>query len=211
MSGKNVRERYSTDQRGEQVICCNEIVRRDEFVPHWRMFHLDTQLSVDQVIQRCPFMLYGCTYARENLAPMPAGTTLRYNSEIDTFLVQPPTNPSSNPPAGENSQYEQQIKKKQELALYGYGDDEDESYDVMGQLPVEVLMTIFQFLDSVALWSLSQTNHYLRKICFNFVKERGIVYTRWKKGRDLTIWTPSPKVFTIRGIQESRCTYITLQ
>ena len=198
----------SMPEDSRQVIYCNEIVRRDEFAAHWSKFHLDVQLNVGRVVRRCPLLMYGCTYGRESLAPTPEGTTLKYDGETDTFLALSPVHPSSDASlsmtTGEgrvtfgrsNSRYEEKIRKKQELAMYGYGDDEEESYDVLGQLPVEILLNILSYLDSISLWCLSQTNHYLRKICFTLVRKKGIVYFMWTRDEDTTsrVWSRSPKV-----------------
>ncbi len=201
LSAATARGRYCASEGTRQVVFCNEIIRRDEFAAHWNRFHLEVQLNVRQVVQRCPLLLYGCTYGRENLSPAPKGTTLNYDQETDTFLALSPTNSSSGLSTGESSsQYEAEIKKKQELAMYGYGEDEEESHDVLGQLPTEILLNILQYLDSVSLWSLSQTNHYLRKACFTVVKKMGIVYFLWNREVDPTThgvtWRPSPKVST---------------
>lgn len=185
---------YLLPEDSRQIIYCNEVIRRDEFVAHWQQFHIEVQLSAREVTQRCPLLMYGCTYGRENLTPTPKGTTMNYNQESDALHVLSPSHPSSNMLTRQtSSSYEEQIRKKQELAMYGYGEDEEESYDVLGQLPAEILTNIVQHLDSISLWSLSQTNHYLRKVSFNVIKRKGIVYFKWMKEADGN-WTPSPKV-----------------
>lgn len=179
---------------------CNEIIRRDEFVPHWNRFHLEIQLNMDLVVQRCPLLKYGCTHGRDNLVPTPSGATLNYDSEGDSFLATVPTSISlnSDEEAGvQVSQYKAKIQEKKELSLYGYG--EEESYDVLGQLPIEVLLSIIQYLDSISLWNMAMVNHYIRKVCFEVVWKKGIVYFKWEKEVDITCllgfkWVQSPKV-----------------
>lgn len=170
------------------LFYCNEIVRRDEFIAHWSKFHLDVQLSIESVVYRCPYRVYGCTYGQDHLVPTPLGTSLEYSKDMDCFLAQSsPALPDSSSEAESSSeqstsQYSAKIREKEELSHYGYGDDEG-SYDVLGQLPAEMLLNIIRFLDSVSLWNLSLVNTYLRRVCLNLVCQRGIVYSRWVKVR----------------------------
>ena len=183
---------------------CNELVRRDEFSTHWKRFHTEIQLQISDVVQRCPFRVYGCTYGRENLIPSPLGTTLDFNKEGNYMLVKPPLLMSTRNELTNRtlSHYETKIQEKKELSLYGY--DEEESYDVLGQLPVEVLLNIFQYLDSASLWSLSLVNLYIRKVCYNLLKNKGITYITWRKEVDslspenkATRWISSPQVSSL--------------
>lgn len=48
-------------------------------------------------------------------------------------------------------------------------------------LPVEVLLYIFSFLDSLSFWSLSQVSRYFRDLCEDFLTSKGIVYSRWER------------------------------
>lgn len=43
-------------------------------------------------------------------------------------------------------------------------------------LPLEILMEICQYMDSLDLWNLSQVNKYLRYLCWSLVKKSGIMY-----------------------------------
>lgn len=191
------RQRCHQRISNEISFLCNQIVRRDEFVPHWKGFHLDVQLNLERVIQRCPLISYGCVHSRENLVPFPAGTTLNYDKEVDTFLASSPS-PVLDRETEELTQYQAKIQEKKELALYGYG-DEEESYDVLSQLPAEILLNIFKELDSISLWNMSLVSHYMRKLCFCVVYKRGIVYTKWTRAEDASYplgfrWIGSPEV-----------------
>ncbi len=177
------------------TFMCNEVVRRSEFSSHWKSLHLDIQLG--QLVCRCPMRLYGCQFGSLNLTPQPEGSSLDYDVETDCFLYKmPSTILNSITTADAGSLYAAEIEKKQELALYGYEDVEEESFDVLGQLPAEVLMIICSFLDSQSLWVLSQVNHYLRKVCLNLVKRSGIVYWTWERDRSGT-WELGHQVCTL--------------
>ena len=178
---------------------CNGIIRRDEFATHWKSLHVDIQLHSSEHIRRCPLRICGCEYGQNHLVPHPLGSTIHYDDERDVFSYVPATvcldgyEASLSP-----NNYLAKIQEKRELALYGYGDEEEESYDIMGQLPIEVLEVIFRHLDSLSLWSLSQVNYYFRKVCFCLVNDQGIVYSKWEKDDasklPSTRWRSTPKV-----------------
>ena len=175
---------------------CGEVVRRDEFSSHWKTLHLDIQLT--DLVRRCPMHTYGCQYGVLDVAPQLKGSVLDYDRETDCFLYKPPSVVVTQETTIDtsSSQYAAEIPKRQELALYGYEDVEEESFDVLGQLPAEVLMVICGFLDSQSLWALSQVNHYLRKVCLNLVKEAGMVYWYWERDRSGS-WMQGPMVCTL--------------
>lgn len=177
----------------EHNFCCNQFIRRDEFQSHWLTYHLEVQLG--PLVKRCPLNLYGCTHGQEVLLPSPPGTTLNFDKDTDSFLASPPhpnTDLLSDSSEATMTRYEAKIVEKKELSEFGYGDDEDESYDVLGQLPIEVLLYILRQMDSMSLWNLSLVNHYFRKVCFCMLgKKMGIVYNRWTKNPNIEspTWT----------------------
>ena len=195
---KRTRENTKSDVK-EISFVCNQIVRRDEFVAHWRRYHVDLQLNLEMVIQRCPMLAYGCTYARQNLVPRPVGVALEYDRDQDTFLAASPSFiATEDEDRAELSTYEAKIQERRELALYGYG-DVDESYDVLSQLPVEILLNIVEPLDSVSLWNLSLVSQYMRRVCLSVVNKKGIVYSKWTREEDVSCklgftWRSSPMV-----------------
>ena len=181
---------------------CNKIVRRDEFSAHWKSFHLDIQANF-MLVERCPMYSYGCNYEEQRLVPNPPGTTVDYDKERGTVFVKPPEVVTDSTKEFEGAgDYAAKLQKQRELALYGYGDELEESLDVLGQLPVEVLTAICHYLDSMSLCQLSQVNHYIRKICLNTVKKKGIVFHRWVRDEVTKQWLPGPKVS--RNFESSR-------
>ena len=175
------------------TFCCNEIVRRDEFAAHWKNLHLDIQIDMPVMVKRCPLHSYGCKHGELSLLPSPEGASLNYDVDSDATLLEIPMTVEEVGGAL-SSEYASKIRQKQELALYGYEDESEESYDVLGQLPAEVLTTICEHLDSLSLWYLSQVNHYLRSVCYNLVKRKGVVYTAWTRDDDSGCWASGPKV-----------------
>ena len=180
------------------TFSCNEIVRRDEFAAHWKNFHLDVQIDMSVMVKRCPLHSYGCQHGQLVLLPSPSGSSLNYDESSDATSLKLPTTVQDEEVGGANvgcySDYTDKIRQKQELALYGYDDDSDESYDVLGQLPAEIMTEICEHLDSLSLWYLSQVNRYLRSVCFNLVKRKGIVYAAWHLDTTTGCWTTGPRV-----------------
>ena len=177
------------------TFCCNEIVRRDEFAAHWKNLHLDIQIDMPVMVKRCPLRSYGCKHGELSLLPSPKGASLNYNMDSDTTLLQlPVTTCEEEVGRALSSNYAAKIRQKQELAMYGYEDESEESYDVLGQLPAEVLTAVCEHLDSLSLWHLSQVNRYLRSVCYNLVKKKGVVYMVWSRDDESGCWTSGPRV-----------------
>lgn len=173
---------------------CNEIARRDEFSGHWRDCHIGVQTSLSVIVERCPLRNYGCQHRVHRLTPTPKGASLEYLREADCVSVKFPDQVTNESPYPLPGSYAQHIQKQQELALYGYGDETD-SYDVLSQLPAEILMKICGCLDSLGLWNLSLVNRYLRSVCLNLVKRRGIVYCCWQRNKATGKWEQGEKVW----------------
>lgn len=169
-------------QRGQRIFfsgcfVCGGFIRRDQFSSHW-LSHIETIDDLPLKIRRCPLMKYGCQHG--TVVSQPVEGTLQYKDDFRALVICPSVgvSPSSE---GDSSSYATEIAKKQELSLYGYGGEEDGSLDVLGQLPIEVLLRILSHVDSLSLWSLSQVNHYLRNICEELLSSHGIVYMLWEK------------------------------
>lgn len=201
---------YNSKPTKRHYFCfpCNEIVRRDEFSGHWSDCHIRVQASMSTIIQRCPMRVFGCTHRQIRMAPNPSGASLRYLQGADCVALKRPEYVLG----GDLSEtvpgvYAQQIQKKQELAHYGYG-EEEESYDVLSQLPVEILMEICGYLDSLGLWNLSLVNHHIRTVCFNLVKKKGIVYHNWQRNKDTGKWEQGKKVSHTAKSPKAECMYI---
>lgn len=164
---------------------CGNFVRRDEFCSHWRS-HVELMEDLHFKISRCPLLTYGCMHAVPLYRPSPKGYTFQYKKWFPSFVICPPQMIQTN--EEENSEYESdyaaRIAKKRELAFYGYEDDDEGSYDALGQLPIEVLLRIFSYLDSLSLWSISQVNHYLRHVSQEVLTTVGIVYSHWEREKE---------------------------
>lgn len=174
---------------------CNEVVvRRDEYAAHWKTLHHDIYTHFYELFERCPLRDSGCSYRQQHFLPSPRGSTLQYDKDNSMFLIKLPEIIDTSSEAQMSGHYAAEIQKKQQLALYGYSDEEDESYDVLGQLPPEVLDKICNHLDSLGLWCLSQVNHYLRSVCQHVAKRKGIVYQLWRFDETCQGWVLGPKV-----------------
>ena len=188
---------------------CNEIVRRDEFSNHWKDCHINIRTSMPSIIHRCPMRQYGCKHGEVRMTPEPNGARLAFMDAAHCIALKLPhlvTDESGSETL--QGEYAQQIQKKRELSYYGY--DEDDSYDVLSQLPAEVLMKICKDLDSLGLWNLSQVNRYIRKVCFNLVKKRGILYRTWQKNDTTKKWEQGERVRTYVYIRCMAMAYSTI-
>ena len=178
------------------AVVCNQVIRRDEFSTHWKNLHLDLHYGMSQIIQRCPMACYGCSHGQVSQLPSPKGASVRYDRQYETFLHAPPRVTADKEECGGlevRGAYTARVAQLQELSLFGYHGDTNGSPDVLGQLPLEVLLMICRRLDSLSLWFLSQVNWYLREVCFNTVAgTKGVVYSVWTL-RDEG-WTLGPKV-----------------
>ena len=185
---------FKYQMRQSYCFPCNEIVRRDEFAAHWKDYHLTMQTGICFIIRRCPMFRYGCNYGKVQLAPDPNGACLSYNQEAFCFGLKLPVNLVGEVGETISEKCTQQIQMSLELAP-------EEKDGVLSQLPVEILMKISHYLDSLSLWNLSQVSHYIRNVCFNAVKKRGIVYWLWEKNATTKKWEQGPKVRIIELIK----------
>ena len=167
---------------------CHKIVRRDEFASHWNDYHLTMQTGVHCIVERCPMFGYGCKHGRVRLSPDPNGSCLSYNLDADCFGLKLPVKLVEAMRESSSEECIQHLHKKKKLA------PEVDGVLDLNQLPVEILIKISFYLDSLSLWNLSQVSHYIRNVCFNAVKKRGIVYWVWEKNATTKKWEQGPKV-----------------
>lgn len=148
---------------------CGRFLRRDEWVDHVAN-HQDLGANLEMKIRRCPLWNYGCNYGVFSHQPMPAGFQLRYNMEIGSFMVHKPLLVDS---ARGNTD---EVRQRDDVSWEG---EEAVHLDLLGHLPLELLLKVLSYLDSISLWCLSQVNHYLRETCQMCLQEQGLVYNQW--------------------------------
>ena len=164
--------------KGKDFICGN-FVRRDEFATHW-VSHTELMEDLFFKIRRCPLAGYGCREAMPFFQPLPRGYSFEYKDFLQSFVMVPPQIVQAADGSELKGSYAELIKEKMHLAMYGHEDEG--SCNVLGQLPPEVLLLIFSYMDSLSLWSLSQVNNYFRNICEGMLlMSKGIVYSHWEK------------------------------
>ncbi len=174
---------------------CNEIVRRDEFPIHWKCLHLDVEIDMCRIVERCPMHSYGCTHGETRLVPGPPGSSIEYRQAYKHFLLQSPDWQSTDLAQTDLDEYTVE-RKEQDLELELSTPDEESNGSIieLERLPAEVLVVICEFLDSMTLWNLSQTSCYIREVCLSVVRIKGIVYRRWARDETSKRWTLGPKV-----------------
>ena len=185
---RHTRIRNSSSYTPIYVFSCGQFIRRDEVSSHYHNHNDFATEGMSLKICGCPLRTYGCPYRTVQYTP--SGSMLDYHSHAGSFVLRPqqivvPSGSTS------GSMYEAELTRKQELAKYGYNDWEG-SLDYLGQLPVEILILIMEFLDSLSLWCLSQVNQYLRSVAREVATSKGIVYMKWNKCDSK--WKQGPKV-----------------
>lgn len=173
-------ERLSTVTRDP----CQLLARRDELSGHIQTYHLDV-LQAPLMFQRCPMAMYGCQHKQTSLVPGPKGASIDVKSQC--LFVQAPDSGRAFESTGA---YAERRRKQKELAMYGYA--VEESADCLSQLPVEVLIKICGYLDSLGLWSLARVSYHLRKVCDMVMNKKGITVSSWRKQN--FSWVQEPKV-----------------
>lgn len=183
------RDAASLLSKGQRVyysgsFVCGCFIRRDDFASHWSS-HTELMEDLSLKICRCPMADYGCQGAVNYFLPLPKGYTFQYKDFFNSFVLVPPQIIQTGQDGDDGTTkgpYAALIEKKKQLSLYGYEDIG--SCNVLGQLPVEVLLLIFSHLDSLSLWSLSQVNRYFRVVCEEMLPTRGVVYSIWEKEKN---------------------------
>lgn len=146
---------------------CGTLLRREQYQSH--VFNHQS-LDVDFLslkISRCPLLAYGCQYGVQTHEP--SSGRIDYNTFMLSFTV---TN---------------------EVLL----DEPSVSGScIMEGLPVEVLLDIIGYLDSLSLWNLSQVSRHFRELCERFLDTKGVVYFIWEKADEGSgkRWYPGRKV-----------------
>ena len=163
---------------------CQLLVRRDELSGHIQTYHLAI-LCAPLLFRRCPLARYGCEHWQPTLVPGPEGTSIDVKSQCLFVHGQ-----DSECHAELTAFQAEQRRKQKELAMYGYA--VPASTDSFEQLPSELLIKIGGFLDSLSLWSLSQTSYYMKEVCNKLVTKKGITVSAWEKQGSL--WVQGPKV-----------------
>lgn len=183
---------------------CNEVVRRDEFSIHWKSLHLDVELDMCRIVERCPMHSYGCIHGETRLVPNPPGSEIEYHHTCKHFLLKTPDLSSelvrTHPAIGAHVSNSSAELGSQDLDIA-----EGRTVDIiwLDQFPAEVLMVVCSFLDSMSLWNLSQTSCYIRDVCLNMVRSKGIVYHKWYRDEVNNRWTNGPKVSCLLVVHAS--------
>lgn len=160
-----VTRRHNKSCSAFTYLCCHAF-RRDEYPWHFRNVHGDIQSCLNGwFTQRCPLAHLGCTFSQRHFRPSKYRATVRYDSDLSTFVVQPEV-PASLYKGVRTASSER--KRARNL-------------DSLSRLPFEILQHIVRFLDSVSLGYLAQVSQLMREVCSTVLQQKGMVCLKWEK------------------------------
>ncbi|XP_077468277.1 F-box only protein 40 [Stigmatopora argus] len=138
---------------------CGLFFRRDEYGSHFRNVHADVQAGLGGwFLQRCPLAYLGCTFARTRFRPDGPAAEVRYHQGMDKLVLRPDV--------------------PRELLE---GGETPRGPNPLSRLPLEILLHVAGYLDSIALSQLSQVSRQMREMCATLLQTRGMVSLKWEK------------------------------
>lgn len=160
-----VTRRHNKSCSAFTYLCCHAF-RRDEYPWHFRNVHGDIQSCLNGWFsQRCPLAYLGCTFSQRRFRPSKYRTTVRYDSDLGAFTVQPEVAASLY--EGVRSASSERKRAR--------------NLDSLSRLPFEILQHIVSFLDSVSLGYLAQVSQLMREVCSTVLQQKGMVSLKWEK------------------------------
>lgn len=150
--------RLQSKPKSMYTFVCAQEFRRDEFCWHSKNIHNDIHGGMNNWIEhRCPMASHGCSFASRRMFPHNQNHTLVYNEAAESFGVKNLSIPKClmEPPK----------KHKPKLS----------------DLPIELLIKIFQDLDPFTLCNLAVTSVGMREVCCSMLDEKGCVSLQWER------------------------------
>jgi hypothetical protein len=146
---------------------CGKFVRRDQFQSHM-INHLQFMIDLPLKVCRCPLYSIGCDFG--TVRYQPKNCQFDFSSEMSSFVILNP-------------------------AMVKSESSSSDDFSLLN-LPLEVLLHILFYLDSMSYWSLSQTCWYFRNLCEDHLSLKGIVYFKWKRNQTNMTWSEGIKKWT---------------
>ena len=147
---------------------CSALLRRDQIRWHVLNNHVDIAFDLNGwLMQRCPLAQYGCPYYQMRLKPT-RQRGVRFMKEFSCFTSYYDSQERSNKLSSVNccsSVRGRNVPADLQLV----------------DLPNELLMHLFQYLDNLSLNCIAKTCNRLRKIAFSLIDSFGVVFTVWRK------------------------------
>ncbi|XP_031553798.1 F-box only protein 30-like [Actinia tenebrosa] len=146
-------------------IPCNQVLRRNEYGSHFKNVHGEIHGGLNGWLEhRCPLAQYGCTFIHHRLLPGNQCGQVVFNQDLGSFGIRPCM---------------QDPQKPKDYCPHQVYDETDT--DFLISLPIEILETIAEMLDSFSLCNLSRTSKTLREVCQRIVEKKGMVTLQWEK------------------------------
>ncbi len=144
---------------------CGQLVRRDEYSDHYSLLHNTLLPSADHIHLQCPMAQYGCPYFEQKLH--------FFFGRNDAHRYADLAHPQAS-----------LVRCAQTGSLAFRLPAAPATAPLLLDLPADVLYDICDRLDSLSLFSLSQTCRSLRELCRRFLLVRGVVYPKWLKRKN---------------------------
>ena len=162
------------------LFVCGEYIRRDQFQSHM-VNHLELVIDLSMKVSRCPLYCFGCEFGSVLYHPLTETGCgyLDYSNFMSSFII-----------------------KSHPLTLTTL---DCTTINTITTFPLEVILYILSYLDSLSFWNLSQVCRYFRNLCQEYLTSKGIVYFTWKKKYikqneeevEIVKWFEEHKVFII--------------
>lgn len=164
-------------------FACNSLFRRDQFKWHVENTHADIAFSLNGwLVQRCPLSQYGCPYHRMRLKPK--SRSVRFLSEFACFSTRYDDQTKKLRVAWQNNKCNKDLcdeeRQKGNNSSSGFLNGDQRHMGLL-DLPDEILVHLFFYLDNLTLNCVAKTCRVLRGICYSLIDNLGIVVTTWCK------------------------------
>lgn len=155
--------RYVQKPSAMYTFLCDQDVRRCDFEGHSRL-HSDALVQVDYWLeQRCPLAYLGCPFSAVRLRPNKLDANLTYLPALANFSVR------------------YQTEDSRQVTVSGPRCAVLWPHFWIDDLPAEVVLYLFCFLDDLSLINLSRVSKRLATLCNMILPSRGIVTPIWRR------------------------------
>jgi len=156
-------------------VCAQEF-RRDEFAAHSKVVHDDILGGMNNWLEhRCPMSIYGCGFSQRRIFPS-SKDTLIYSPAVESFGITRRDLTKKSPEV--NKKLTTGSRKSNGNTV---GGNQSTSVKNLIDLPIELLLEIFNYLESFSLCNLALTSIYLRQVCCSLLDTKGCVTLQWMR------------------------------
>ena len=170
---------YESYRTKETTFCvdCDEMLRRDEYAPHYALYHNYLLSNAEQIDLACPMHDYGCDYFKQQVeffyGSIPKQVAPSSNDSFRLSNRKKIKKVSTGLPAA--TIVPNKLSNNLTFTLDYLSSETKQDGDAVStmlDLPFEVMYEIIDHLDSLSLYSLSMTS----KVCILFLMHSGLFW-----------------------------------